>query len=253
MERIKRLNLYQKGVLLALVLLVLAFSVIYPVTMARKGYAYMDAILVPAEENGSTVYTGELAGSPARFSVSDNKTVLFEYRGKAYGPYTVREDPSAAAAITGYRGSVTGVEIRQGETLLFRGGYVPQEGFLLLFNEDGTLNGADVATVTATDGNGRIIGSVEPSVSTLIELTNGPELTHEGNWVMWLIGVLVCVFGILSILYADELFRCLMRFRIRNANLAEPSSLEIAGRYVSWTLLPILAMWVFCTGLAMIV
>ncbi|WP_162613195.1 hypothetical protein [Lachnoclostridium sp. An169] len=38
-------------------------------------------------------------------------------------------------------------------------------------------------------------------------------------------------------------------FRFSNADQAEPSDLEIAGRYISWTVLPIAALILFVRGL----
>ena len=45
MERIKRLGRYQKGVLLFMIAMVLAFAVLYSITTAREGFAYQGAIL----------------------------------------------------------------------------------------------------------------------------------------------------------------------------------------------------------------
>ena len=67
---------------------------------------------------------------------------------------------------------------------------------------------------------------------------------------MWFYGVLACILTAVSVLFADELFRWGMSFHIQNAELAEPSELEIAGRYIAWTVLPFLAMALFIAGLS---
>ena len=46
---------------------------------------------------------------------------------------------------------------------------------------------------------------------------------------------------------ANSPFR--LAFRIRGADRAEPSDWEIAGRYLSWTALPVLALALFIGGL----
>ena len=74
-------------------------------------------------------------------------------------------------------------------------------------------------------------------------------LRHKGQWPVWLGGMLLCVITALTVLFADELFRWHLSFRIRNADRAEPSDWEIAGRYLSWTALPLLALVVFILGL----
>ena len=56
MEKIKRLNRYQKGILILMIAMAMIFAVIYPTTISRVGYRYNDAILVPTEENGKTIY-----------------------------------------------------------------------------------------------------------------------------------------------------------------------------------------------------
>jgi len=47
----------------------------------------------------------------------------------------------------------------------------------------------------------------------------------------------------------DEIFRWNLSFNIRNADKAEPSDWEIIGRYISWTVLPVLALIVYIMGL----
>ena len=59
----------------------------------------------------------------------------------------------------------------------------------------------------------------------------------------------ICVLNALSILFADELFRWNLVFRISNADHAEPSDWEIAGRYISWTCMSIMALVLFIIGL----
>ena len=54
MERIKGLNLYQKGLLIFMTVITLIFAIVYPMTISKVGYRYNDAILVPIQENGQT-------------------------------------------------------------------------------------------------------------------------------------------------------------------------------------------------------
>ena len=63
------------------------------------------------------------------------------------------------------------------------------------------------------------------------------------------ITLLLCIVTIVSLLFADELFRWNLSFQIQDADQAEPSDWEITKRYISWTALPIMAMVVFIVGL----
>lgn len=87
MERIKGLNRYQKGLLIFMVVMTLVFAVIYPRTISKVGYRYNDAILVPIQENGKIIYTGKIQGKQARFIVSEDKSIEFQYGDKFYGTY----------------------------------------------------------------------------------------------------------------------------------------------------------------------
>ena len=96
---------------------------------------------------------------------------------------------------------------------------------------------------------GNEIDSVQPTADTILKLMDGPELMHKGEWLMWFGAVCVCILNGLSILFADELFRWNLSFQIRNAEHAEPSEMQIVGRYISWTVLTIMALALFIMGL----
>lgn len=254
MERFKNLDRYQKGILLIMIAMTLVFAVIYPVTISRVGFEYKDKIFVPSQENGSTVYSGKLYGQQARFTVSADKIVVFQYGDTTYGPYTVKEDPTAIPKNEKNAKYMTGVEIRQGTGILFRGGAMKMsDSSYWLYNEDGSSESIKFYYTTSDgferDENGNIINPVEPSASTILELMNDPQLTHKGEGPMWFLAVFFCILNAVSMLFADELFRWNLMFRIRNADYAEPSDWEMIGRYISWTAITIMALVVFIMGL----
>lgn len=252
MKRIRSLNLCQKALLILMLVMIGIFSVIYPLTIAREGYAYKGSILAAAQEGDSTVYSGNIQGKQARFTVSEDRTVVFQYGDTAYGPYTAREDPTAIPEGSELSDLMTGVELRQGEGVIFRGGIWFQDGYPWLVREDGTYENMDVFTVTngieVTDGSGNVIDPIAPSPFTVVDLMAGPELTHKGTWAAWLCGVLVCGVAAGTILFADELFRWQLRFLIRNPDSAQPSDWEIASRYMIWIFLVISALVIFIAG-----
>lgn len=243
MDRIKELGRYQKILLLLMAVMILAFTVIYPIVTARSGFLYEDTILVPAEEDGRTVYSGKIRGTAASFTVSADKTVIFQYGNTVYGPYTVKEDPTAIPKDSDLQAQMTGIELRCGGEIVFRGGVVNSGDWRMLYNEDGSFDLLRSITATMSDG------TMEPSVSTILDLTDGPALTHKGTWLGWFGGVLICVITALTMLFADELFRWNASFLVRNAEEAEPSDWEIAGRYITWTALPVMAAVIFILGL----
>lgn len=250
MERIKRLDKYQKGVLLVITIMVLVFTAAYFIVSSKKGFKYKDAILIPKQENGNTIYSGKIEGKQASFTVYADKTTEFRYGDKTYGPYTAKEDPSAIP--DGIGDDVTGIELRCGKETIFRGAVASSGDHTLLYNEDGELElefSVSVHNGTVTDENGNVIDQMKPSISTILDLMAGPVLVHKGEWPAWFTGAFICILIAVSILFADELFRLKLSFEIRNADRAEPSDLEIAGRYFSWTIMPVLAMIIFIMGI----
>ena len=254
MARIKSLNLYQKCVLLFIAAMLLVFTVVYPIIISRVGFSYQNTILIPSQENDSTVYSGKIKGNPARFTVSADKTVMFQYGDKTYGPYTAREDPTAIPKDQDLAEHMTGVELLHGEEIFFRGGVLDLGENRCLYNEDGSPNMFYISVAisgenTMMDENGNIIDPMEPSAAVILDLMADPELTHKGTWMGWFFGVFICMGTAIFILFADELFLLHLALRVRNTEGAEPSDWEIAGRYVSWTVLPIMALVLFVMGL----
>ena len=225
-QRLKDLNWYQKGILLLLLALMAVFAVIYHASVSRVGVLYQDEIFVPAEENGVIVYTGTLDAKPAAFTVSSDKTaVTFRCGDTVYGPYTIKADPSALADITFCPSDMIGVELYDGETLLFRGGFWPSGDVTQLFPAEGSPD--DNAGIYFTE--------------------NGVWKDADGN--AWFGAVVVSIVTAFSILYADELFRWNLSFQIRDVENAEPSEWEMLSRYLSWTALTIMAVVVYIMGL----
>ncbi len=246
MKRIRSLGRYQKSVLIFMGIMTLAFFLLYAALSAREGFAWQGSLLIPRQEEKSTVYSGKIQGKEAAFTVYEDGRVEFRYGEKIYGPYTAREDLSAIPQGHGMTGRMTGVELREGDAVLFRGG-VTDMG--ILYNEDGSLAGMPISVEsggTILDEKGELCE--KPSVGTLLALMAGPELTHRGEWGAWFGGVVICLMGAASILFEKELFRWNLAFLIRNTD-QEPSQWEVARRYAVWTVLPVMALILFLRGL----
>lgn len=253
MERIKGLNRYQKGVLVVIAAMVLVFTVLYPVITSRQGFVYWDAFLVCTQEGDNTVYGGKVNGEPASFTVTPDKAVEFQYGQTTYGPYTLQMDPSAVPDGVDMAEDLTGIQLLCGDEVFFRGGVWGTGANRILYDQNGgEVVGSGIFVgdgVTFMDENGNVIDPMEPSPYTILDLIEGPQLTHQGSWWGWFAGVLVCAATAVCILFADELFRLQLAFQIRNVEDVEPTDFEIAGRYVTWTVLPFLALLAFVIGL----
>ena len=254
MNRIKNLNYYQKGILLVMLAMAIIFAAIYPKTISRVGYEYEDAILVPREENGTTVYSGKIKGKLAEFIVSnENNTVDFRHGDKNYGQYILKSDPTAIPKEEELANQMKGIEISNGDRIVFRGGVFDVGDSYWFYNQDGTLDYSGLFSVTSggieVDENGNEIDQMEPSVYTIYELLHEPKLTHKGEALAWFGAVFICILNGITMLFADELFRLNLSFQIRNVEKAEPSDWEIMGRYIGWTVMTIGILVIFIAGL----
>ena len=257
MERIKKLNMYQKGILILLAAMFVIFTAAYFIVSSKVGFRYNDAILQPRYDNGITVYEGRIKRKDAVFTVTEDKVVTFTYGDKIYGPYTAVEDPTAIPKDFEHKKNMTGVELREGNKVVFRGAVIPDSGInsdLMLIDEEGFPEGFDITFsdgYNTYDGDGNIVDEMKPSATAIIELMSEPELTSNGDWQIWFYSVVLSVIIAVSILFVDELFRWNLSFQIRNVDRAEPSEWEIAGRYIGWTAFTIMALVFYSVGLTL--
>lgn len=251
MNRFRALDRYPKILLIALLLMAVVFAPIYGITASRMGYLYNDEIFIPRQSEGALVYEGRVDGIDSTIIVALD-TVIVGWGSKTYGPYTLREDPTAIPEEDSLASYMTGIEILEKDTVFFRGGLMDSTEDLYLFHEDGSMDYTFIVTMgdgTETDMNGNPIDPMKPSPYQIISLLRGPELTHKGDWTVFLISLFCAAATAISILFADELFYLSICFRVENAETAEPSDWYIACRNFGWTLLTIFTGVNFFMGL----
>ena len=249
MNRFRELERFPKILLIALVLLVVVFAPIYGITASRVGYLHNGEIFVPRQENGATLYETTVDDQSCVFTVTAD-TVTLLWGDKTYGPYTLREDPTAVPEDISF--PMTGIEILDGQRVYFRGGVTDEAVDFWLLSEDG--KNEFLMSYTLSDGveydmNGNPIDHMKPVPYQIVSLLRGPELEHKGDWMIFLVGVFCAAATAFSILFADELFYLSICFRVENAETAEPSDWYIACRNFSWLLLTIFTGAAFFMGL----
>lgn len=243
---------YGKLLLAVLIVMAIVFAVVYPVVTSREGILYQDEILTPSQENGNTVYSAEVKGELWRITVTPDQTVTFRFGDKQYGPYTAKEDPTAIPKEDNMARFMTGVEVREGDEIAFRGGIYDTGSYWIMTNEDGTSTMQ--VTVhrgdgTVVDANGKVIDPMKPSVTTVLKLMQGPKLTHKGHGGFWFLGLFLSVITGVSILFADELFRLKFIFTAQNAEDIEPSDLVLGLRPIAWTAMVAMTLAIYIMGL----
>ena len=239
MKRFRDLNRYPRIILIALLIMAVVFAGIYGITTSRVGFRHNDKIYVPRQENGVTLYEARAEGQDCVFTVTDD-TVTFAWGPRTYGPYTLREDPTAVPADDPMASAMTGIEILDGSKVFFRGGVTDDATDFWLVREDGDYPLTMIITMSdgiEYDRNGNPVDHMEPTPRPIVSLLRGPELTHRGQWQIYWMMLFSSLLVALSVLFADELFYLSICFRVQNAETAEPSDWEIASRTISWTIL----------------
>lgn len=248
MNRFRELERFPKILLIALLLMTVVFGAVYGITASRVGYLHNDEIFVPRQSEGALVYEGKVDGLDSSIVVALD-TVIVNWGSKTYGPYTLREDPTA---VPDGHPQMTGIEILDGNKSYFRGGVTDEATDFWLIGADGEQ--LFTMTYTLSDGveydmNGNPIDHMKPTPRQIISLLRGPELTHKGQWLSYIMGVFLAIVVAVSILFADELFYLSICFRVENAETAEPSDWHIASRSLGWLFLTIMTGVIFLMGL----
>ncbi len=251
----EELNRYQKGLLLVLLIMVVIFTAVYFVRAPQVGFVYRGAFLEKSTEGENTLYSGKVRGREAVFTVGADKSVTYRHGDKTYGPYTAKKDSSAVPKDDAHASLMTGVEIREGEEVFFRGGVMMagrgDESFMMIYDENGMFY--DGITFSSDgvmyDENGQIIDQNMPTVNTILRMMSGPKLTRRVQWGAWFGGLVFAVLTAIGILFADAFFRFRMSFRVENAEGLYPSAWEMMTRYIGWTVAVLATLYIFILGL----
>ena len=233
---------YRRMLLLAQLAMILVFAIALAIVYSRPGFVYQDALLRPSQAGDSIVYAGRLDREQAAFTVSPGGRVSFTWGEYDYGPYEIVED--LAAVPEGY-GWTRGIEIREGDQVLFRGGYAGQE-YAYLFHQDGTpfmekpsvtgnpgTVGSDGQSITAEDLHA-------PGPAVLARLVLDPELHRQGSVWIFLLVTMMTGINMYCISFPMKVFRRNLRYTIQNWETAEPSDSYQFLAHASWLILAVL-------------
>lgn len=244
------LTIGQKVIFCIQPVLIVLFLILYLTVGNQQIVHYRDTTLRCTEMDSATIYSGRLDGTRISFLVQENQ-VEYRYADKTV-LYTVTEDPSAIPAQEDFEDfrnalyeKLSGVEIRKNEDLLFRGAWMPFSDTLFLYNEDGSKPLSSAHIVLSPSG--AVLN--DPNAATILRLMYAPDVIHRANPLGLLCGIFLCVLCMISLLYADRLFRWNLRFSIRNVEDAEPSDWELFSRWIGWLVFTGMAIAIFILGL----
>lgn len=246
-RRFHALSPVQKVIVVVMAVAIVIFAVIYAVNASRIGLAYGNGFLTHFQDGETRSYTGRSDWAELTFTVRGN-TVTSQWGGETH-IYTVKEDPAAISE--SLRGHALGVEVWEGEERLFRGGWVPGNGWR--YDENGKLIIAGIVTVTATSSDGTDMDDPPqraPGVSTILSLWHGPKLTPRVEGGYYFAGLFLALLAAGALLFGDDLFRLQLSFRVKDPDAVEPSDWELISRTFGGAVMAVLALvlWIlpFC-------
>ena len=242
------MNWYRRGLSITMVLEILVFGVLTATAVSQPGVSYGDGFLVPRREGEVRIYEGTVDGEPARFTVSPGGEVSYRWGEFSYGPYRVSRDP--AAVPEGFRGEETGLEIRRGDEVVFRGSYSPDSPVPLIDESgapvwDAALSVEIIGEESTLYVDGRAVTWEErhaPRLAAVAEMALGPALTHRGSVGYYLLITLLAALNLLQICFPGFFFRLSLLGHVRNREAAEPSSFYIGMERLEWALLAALCL-----------
>lgn len=238
-EKWREMSLFRRSLLAVLAVMIAGFGIATPIMSARKGIEYRDTLLYFTQEGDVRRYAGRVDGGRAEFTVTPEGTVEYRWGEEVYGPYQVAEDPAAAP-----RPSTTGLEIRKGEQVLFRGGLSGGE-WPVLYGEDGEP--FELLNISYTTSSGKVYRDGreltqrdlhEPGLTTVARLALlEPELTCRGSFSLYLLVTLLAVFNMFQICCPGLMFRIGLWGYVRDPSEAEPSDFYIFMEQIEWVVL----------------
>ena len=243
---------FQKIVLLILAAMAVLFAVLTAVSRAQKGAYFEETLLRPSSPTQNvTVYTGKAHGTQVAITVtreSDTRaTVEFLIEGVLDDVCVV--DYPLAPIRTERWTTVDGVRVTKNGTLLFEGGYDPEDpigwGW---YTPEGVQDTRGALTARGYSDANPWLG-FEVSANTALRFARGPELESRGSWGMYFLLLVLTLLAALDAAFPMSLFYLQHCCDVRDP---EPSDFYLACQRVGWVLYPLLLLGGYCYALRMI-
>lgn len=230
-----------------------ALSLILFLTLGQQQVvSYGNGYLRYEQQGDAAVYSGKADGHKVKYVVSPGSVMEYWLDGALDSTYTVTEDPSAIPQTEETARHdpdfFTGVEIRKGDKVWFRGAYSPYSSYWLLDEEGHTLT-ISFSFSPAIEGTAP---ESAPQPGTILRFIHTPETSprHHLDFILW--GLLLSAICLVSLLFEDQLFRWDLYFRVRDPYSAEPSAWELFSRWAGWVIMTGVAALAYALGSGLI-
>lgn len=243
---------FQKIVLLILAAMAVLFAVLTAVSRSQKGAYFEETLLRPSSPaQNVTAYTGKAHGTRVDITVTrDSETraaVEFLIEGVLDDVCVVDYplDPIRTERWT----TVDGVRVTKNGTLLFEGGYDPEDpigwGW---YTPEGVRDTRGALTARGYSDANPWLG-FEVSANTALRFALGPELESRGSWALYFLMLFCTFFVALDAAFPMTVFYLQHCCDVRDP---EPSDFYLACQKAGWVVFPLLLLAGYCYALRMI-
>ena len=237
--------------LLFLAVMLLLFSVLLAVRSAHKGVEFEGVLLDVAEITDKTLYYGMAHDEYVEIAVEcDGNTTTVTYRigARSEDGYTV--ETGLPAVKTSFNRYLPGVRISHGASVVFEGGWdadYSDDFFIggMLYDQNGEPTALPLLELHDT-----IVGDYwynwQPSLSSVLHFTRGPELTAYGDVRLFAMAAVMHGMAALLTAFPTELFHLKYRWDVKDP---EPTDFYYGMTYLAAILFSCFALGLFITAL----
>ena len=232
-------NLFQKVILIILLVMTLLFTGLLVHNRTKTGIAFEEKLLQLQQEGEKAVYSGRVDGDTLTVSVweEDGARVLDFAVGQRYRTLCRVEFPEGSIA-TEFGGEAQRIRILRDGELLFSGGYDPEttDDSLKYYNEDGSWE--SFLRIRTTVGSDPWYG-YEISAADILYLTLEAEPATQGDVKFFLLTVVIAIVAAIMTAFPNTLFHLQHFLTARNA---EPTDFYYASHYMGCIALVVATM-----------
>ena len=227
-------NLFQKIVLIILLVMTLLFTGVLVHNRSKTGIAFDDKLLQLQQEGEKAVYSGRVDGDTLTVSVweEDGGHMLDFAVGQRYHALCRVEFPEGTVT-TESGGAAPRIRILRDGELLFSGGYNPKttDGSLKYFNEDGSWE--PFLRIRASTSSDPWYG-YEISAADILYLTLDAEPATQGDVKFFLLTVVIAIVAAVMTAFPETLYRWQHFFTMRDS---KPADFYYSTHYLGCTAL----------------
>ena len=200
----KQRDAYQKIIPCILAAMAVIFAIWTAVSRSHERVQFHGELLEISTGENSTVYSGELYGSPITItSREENGTKLVDFSAPGHYNAACWVKYLSGTIRTEFGTTVPRILIVRNDVAVFSGGYDPDgDAYMKYYNEDGTLE----LMISAYASSGNPWDKFEFTAGDIMRFSGEPATSARGSWGIYFLVLFCSLLVSLKICFRDEIF-----------------------------------------------